>query len=133
MTENLGHDIEVARRALLTLLEAAATAQPSGKQNTFAAHNLPDLILVEIREKNLPVSYANAFLDPARKSRDRTLVQDALAKLADYMERVGKTYDLACIDRRAFVALGDYTLPGAEALPSLCQLQVWLAHQLPEA
>ncbi len=36
---------------------------PTGKQNSFAAHNPPDGILVEIR--NSPLSYANAFAQPA--------------------------------------------------------------------
>ena len=51
LLRNLGGDTEMARRAALALLEAAATAQPSGKQNTFAAHNLPDLVLVEVRDR----------------------------------------------------------------------------------
>jgi len=132
LLENLGDDVEVARRAVLTLLEAAATAQPSGKQNTFAAHNLPDLVLVEVREKNLPVSYANAFLEPARQSRERTLMDDAVARLGDYMARVGRTYGLEALDRRALTAVQDYSLPGAEVVPSLTDLQKWLAAQLQE-
>jgi CRISPR system Cascade subunit CasC len=132
LCKNLGSDAEVARRAVLALLEAAATAQPSGKQNTFAAHNLPDLVLVEVREKNLPVSYANAFLEPARHSQKQTLLDDAIAKLGDYMARVGRTYNLEAIDQRALTAVQDYTLPGAEVVPSLANLQDWLAAHLPE-
>ena len=57
----------MSRAALwLPCCEAAAVAQPSGKQNSFAAFSLPDFILVEVSDKNLPVSYANAFLKPAR-------------------------------------------------------------------
>jgi CRISPR system Cascade subunit CasC len=131
LCENLGGDVQVARHAVSALLEAAATAQPSGKQNSFAAHNLPDLILVEVREKNLPVSYANAFLDPARMGPKHTLMDDAVTKLGDYMARIGKTYGLETIDQRAVTAVQDYTLPGAEAVPSLSDLQEWLGKQLP--
>ena len=130
LCDNLGGDAEVARRAVLALLEASAMAQPSGKQNTFAAHNLPDLILVEVRERNLPVSYANAFLAPARAGRTRTLMDDAAEKLGDYMQRVGGTYGLFALDKRAYTSVGDYRLPGAEALPSLDGLRDWLAGQL---
>jgi CRISPR system Cascade subunit CasC len=130
LVENLGGDTAVARRAVLALVEAAATAQPSGKQNTFAAHSLPDLVLVEVRKKNLPVSYANAFLKPARASGDKSLVDDSVEKLANYMARVSKTFDLN--GERAFTAVQDYTLPDAVALPSLPDLQKWLAAQLPE-
>jgi CRISPR system Cascade subunit CasC len=133
LRKNLGGDAEVARRAVQAFLEAAATVQPSGKQNTFAAHNLPELILVEIRDKNLPVSYANAFIQPARSTRKQGLMDDAVAKLADYMERVGTTYDLAAMDRRAMTSVQDYTLPGAESVSALSKLQTWLAESLPEA
>jgi len=132
LCENLGDDAEVARQAVLALLEAAVTVQPSGKQNTFAAHNLPDLVLVEVREKNLPVSYANAFLKPARRDHTHTLMDDAVAKLDDYVARIGQTYDLEAMDERALAAVQDYTLPGAEVAPSLAALQEWLAAHLPE-
>ncbi len=134
LVENLGGDVTVARQAVLALLEAAAIAQPSGKQNTFAAHNLPDLILVEVREKNLPVSYANAFIKPARQNFKLTLMEDAIAKLNDYMTRVGTAYNLAEMGARALMTtLPDTTLPDAEAQASLSELQKWLAAQLPEA
>ena len=134
LVENLGGDVTVARQAVLSLLEAAAIAQPSGKQNTFAAHNLPDLILVEVREKNLPVSYANAFIKPARQDFKHTLMEDAIAKLNDYMTRVGTAYNLAEMGARALMTtLPDTTLPAAETQASLSELQEWLAAQLPEA
>ena len=133
LCENLGEDTEVARRAATALLEAAATAQPSGKQNTFAAHNLPDLILVEVRNRNLPVNYANAFLEPARQNHKKSLVDDAVDKLSSYVARVGQTYSLEDLDQRALTAVHDYALPGCEVVPSLADLQAWLAEHLAEA
>ncbi|MCB0000510.1 MAG: type I-E CRISPR-associated protein Cas7/Cse4/CasC, partial [Anaerolineales bacterium] len=64
LVENLGGDKEVAAKAVLAFIEAAAVAQPSGKQNSTAALNLPDFVLVEVSDKNLPVNYANAYLKP---------------------------------------------------------------------
>ena len=125
---NLGSDAEVARKAVLALLEAAATAQPSGKQNTFAAQNLPDLILVEVSQKNLPVSYANAFLKPSSKYGEKSLMDDSVAKMADYMGRVGKTF--AIENTRAFAATQEYEFPNAKAQESLPALQKWLAAQI---
>jgi len=134
LVKNLGGDVAVARQAVQALLEAAAIAQPSGKQNTFAAHNLPDLILVEVREKNLPVSYVNAFIKPARQDFKHTLLDDAVAKLGEYMARIGTAYNLTEMDQRALMTtLTDTTLPQAEAQGSLSDLQEWLAGQLPEA
>ncbi len=133
LVENLGDDKSVARKTILALLEAAALAQPSGKQNTFAAQNLPDLILVEVREKNLPVSYANAFIKPVRQDSKHTLMDSAVEKLGDYMTQIGATYDLAALDCRALTATQNYALPEAKTLSSLSKLQEWLAAQLPEA
>jgi len=133
LLENMG-DVAVARQAVLALLEASAIAQPSGKQNTFAAHNLPDLILVEVREKNLPVSYANAFIKPARQDFNHTLMEDAVAKLGDYVARIGTAYDLDAMDVRALMTtLPEVDLPGAKAAASLSALKAWLAEQLPGA
>ena len=134
LVKNLGDDTAIARQAVLALLEAAAIAQPSGKQNTFAAHNLPDLVLVEVREKNLPVSYANAFIKPARQDFKHTLMEDAIARLSDYITRIGTAYNLNAMDERAVMTtLPDVALPGAETQVSLAALQEWLAAQLPEA
>jgi len=134
LVKNLGGDVEakaVARRAVLALLQAAATAQPTGKQNSFAAHCLPDVVLVEVREKNLPVNYANAFLKPARWSGHQTVMDDSFEKLADYLARVGRAYGLDQ-DKRALMTIQDYSLPGAETRASLKDLQEWLEKQLPE-
>jgi CRISPR system Cascade subunit CasC len=128
LVENLGGIEMVARKAVLALIEAAATAQPSGKQNTFAAHNLPDLVLVEVQKKNLPVSYANAFLKPARASGDETLMDASVRMLGEYMERIVPVYSLEA--RRAFAATSDYKLVGAERVKSLTSLKQWLEGEL---
>ncbi|MGC8879967.1 MAG: type I-E CRISPR-associated protein Cas7/Cse4/CasC [Anaerolineae bacterium] len=131
LVRNLGDDIPVARKAVLVLLEAAAKAHPSGKQNTFAAFNLPDVVLVEVMHDNLPVSYANAFLKPARPSGDQSLMDASVAQLSDYMSRVIPVYDLEA--QRAYTALQDgHQLPFAQRCPTLKGLQEWLAEQLPE-
>jgi len=128
LVNNLGGDKEIAGKAVLALLEAAATAQPTGKQNTFAAQNLPDLILVEVSQKNIPVSYANAFMKPARATGDQSLMDASVGKMADYAERIGKTYNLQ--NERAFTATQEYDLPGAKAHDSLPDLQNWLQKQV---
>lgn len=130
LVENLGGDATIARRAVLALLEAAATTQPSGKQNSFAAHCLPDLIIVEVRQRNLPVNYGNAFLKPARQSAERSLTEDAASKLADYLDRVARAYGLDK-DSRGYMSLYDHQLPG-EQTASLSELQEWLSEHLPE-
>jgi len=67
LAKHLGSDSEnQAHRAAATLIQAAALATPTGKQNSFAAHSVPEVILVEVSEKKQPISYANAFLEAVR-------------------------------------------------------------------
>ncbi len=72
-----------------------------------------------------------AFLKPTRQGYEQTVMDDSVAKLADYMARVGRVYGLSA-DHRALTAVQDYTLPGAEVQPSLDDLLQWLAKELPE-
>lgn len=127
---NLGQDVGVARRAVLALLRASVLAQPSGKQNSFAAQNLPDWVMVEVAPRNLAVSYANAFVRPVRASGDQSLVDASVAALADYLQRLDTVYEPAA--RRCFIATGDWALPGAERAGSLSALAAWLEARLPE-
>lgn len=128
LVHNLGGDLETARRAVQSLLEAASTAHPSGKQNSFAAFNLPDLVLVEVSDSNLPISYANAFLKPARTSGALSLMEDSFQKLAEYITQVDKTFEPAV--RRAFISLQGSVFPGEHKV-SLSNLQDWVNGQLP--
>lgn len=59
LAENLGdHDLLI--RGVQAFVEAAVYALPTGKQNSFAAHNLPALVAVSVRS-HAPRSLANAF------------------------------------------------------------------------
>jgi CRISPR system Cascade subunit CasC len=75
---------ETAGKAVRALLEAACLVTPTGKQNSFAAFQPPSLVWVEIRDRNLPVSYANAFCNPVNpKAREGLEKQSALALAAE--------------------------------------------------
>ncbi len=129
LVANLGGDVEVAARGVLALLDAVVTAQPTGKQNTFAAFNLPDLVLLEVSDTNLPVSYSNAFLKPVRATHDATLMENSVKQLANYMDKVTTAYNLSA--RRASLSLVDANLPASEAAGSLDELKSWLKRLLP--
>ncbi len=63
LAQNLGGDERLAKRGLLAFLRASIMAIPSGRQNTFAAHNLPAFIGIAVHNAQ-PVSLANAFEQP---------------------------------------------------------------------
>jgi CRISPR system Cascade subunit CasC len=113
LIENLGGDAEMAHRAVAAFLEAAALAAPTGKQNNFAAHNPPDAILVELSQSHVPVSYANAFVEPVRASASADVVAASVQRLSDYAAQLNRAYGLA---RRAF-ALCPRGMTIAEAQP----------------
>jgi CRISPR system Cascade subunit CasC len=129
LVDNLGGDKEVARRAVLALLEAAAMAHPTGKQNSFGAFNLPDFVFVEVSDRNLPVSYANAFLKPAYGTSNQSLLTNSVEQLSKYVTRLSKVYGLA--PQRAFIAVDD-DLAFLDQKPcgSLDDLKKWLEPQL---
>ena len=62
---------------------------PTGKQNSFAAHNPPDGMLVEIR--NSPISYANAFARPATQG-ERDIISQSVAQLGQYVHDMDTGY-----------------------------------------
>ena len=128
LVKNLGGDHAIAKRAVLALLQAATMAHPTGKQNSFGAFNLPDFVLVEVSERNLPVSYANAFLKPVKGFGDESLLANAVAALNDYVARLSKAYNLA--PQRAHIAVTESEFLGQEAQPSLDDLGKWLEAKL---
>jgi CRISPR system Cascade subunit CasC len=130
LVKNLGGDKVVARKAVAAFIEAAAIAQPSGKQNTFAAYNLPDLVLLEVSDRNLPVSYANAFIKPLRASGNQSLMELSAKSLSDYIEKISTAYNVET--KRAALSLMENQMPGTEIKPSLVDLQKWLVGCLPQ-
>jgi CRISPR system Cascade subunit CasC len=94
LTESLGIADATKRAALVkqgvdAFVRAFTVAIPTGKQNTFAAHNFPSYALAVVREKGQPIALTNAFLKPARpRGEDIDLVDDSIAKLEDYFARL---------------------------------------------
>lgn len=132
LLENLGgqEHRDVACRAVLALLRAATVAQPSGKQNSFAAFSLPDLVLVEVSETNLPVSYANAFLRPARAWGNNTLMDASIEQLGKHVASLSKAYGLKA--ERACLVVSGNEFAIAEAKDTLDDLEAWLRDHLPQ-
>jgi len=82
LVSNLQGDEGLAAHTLGAFIMAAAKTNPSGKQNSFAAHNYPDGILVEV--KSSPASYANAFVKPVKPVEDADVEECSIGQLANY-------------------------------------------------
>jgi CRISPR system Cascade subunit CasC len=91
LTGNLQNDRELALKTVEAFLRAAVEAIPTGKQNSMAAHNPPDLVFVVVRERGL-WSLANAFVQPIRPDRDGDLTQRSAEALDRYWGRLARMY-----------------------------------------
>ena len=115
---NLAGDQDLVVRAITTLIKAASFAIPSGKQNTFAAHNLPDYILVEFRDA-VPVSYANAFLKPVTASRDHSLMDVSISELEKHIGQLDAAYRMPLLRLVLRTDGKDSGLESAQGCPNL--------------
>ena len=88
---------------LPVLLRVMAMSNPSGKQNTFAGHVLPEAILVEVKQDKIPLNYANAYAEPVSRM-SRRIVQDSIDKLVNEVNLMDACYQLPIV-HRGFMAL----------------------------
>jgi len=85
-----GKDHEkLAAHTVGAFIRGAAMVNPTGKQNSFAAHNPPDGMLIEIR--NTPINYANAFARPVTQG-ERDIISQSVAQLAQYIHDMDAGY-----------------------------------------
>lgn len=94
LARNLGGDAAAAREGALAFAEAFVQARPSGKQNTFAAHSLPALVLAVVRQSGQPVSLVNAFEVPVRPTEKLGLTAGAVLKLGGHYAQLKRMYGL---------------------------------------
>jgi len=105
LVSNLQEDRELAVSGLKAFLEAFVVAEPTGKQNTFAAHNPPEFVAVAVRRNTAPRNLANAFETAVRVRKEESitrksaelLVQKAKALQAAY-GGAGQTFILNLAD-----------------------------------
>lgn len=91
LLENLGSE-EALVRAIDAYARTFILSLPTGYQNTFAAHTLPDLVNVAVRKR--PVSYVNAF-EKAVAPDERGTIAAASEAMADEASKVTELYGLA--------------------------------------
>ncbi len=126
LMDNLsGHENakEITNALIKTLIKTMAFANPSGKQNTFAAHSLPSAILIECKDVNIPVSYINGFEEAAYASREGGLIFNSIRKLAKEVQKIQEGYGLPVCKRLWFNTEGiTLKLSGTEVCTSLMDM-----------
>ncbi len=94
LLDNLQGDVELALSAVEALTRALALAIPSGKQNSFAAHNPPEFAGLCLRHAT-PLSLANAFEKPVAPRADQALTEQSVERLAAYESKLAVVYGSA--------------------------------------
>ncbi len=82
LVANLQGDVELAAKGLRAFLDGFVVAEPTGKQNTFAAHNPPEFVVVSVRHNTAPRNLANAFEVPVRVTKGQALTKISAENLA---------------------------------------------------
>ncbi len=90
--KNLQKDTELMLRGLEAFLRAMVKAKPSGKQNSFAAHNDPEYVLFTVRQEADPRNLANAFEKPVRPSREKSLTEASVERLEARWQKLSAAY-----------------------------------------
>ncbi|MFZ2447150.1 MAG: type I-E CRISPR-associated protein Cas7/Cse4/CasC [Syntrophobacteraceae bacterium] len=86
-------DYTEADKIIKAFLEAMVYAIPTGKQNSFAAQNLPSFGLFVRRQGGVPISLANAFAKPVRPQKDDDdLVGLSVAALTRHWDALKTVY-----------------------------------------
>ncbi|MDO4255515.1 MAG: type I-E CRISPR-associated protein Cas7/Cse4/CasC [Kocuria sp.] len=93
LIQNLG-SVEAAVRSVQAFATTFVETLPTGKQNTFASHTLPEVVAVAVRDRR-PVSYVNAFerAIEASEGEDRRFL--AAQSMAAEAVSVSDTYGLS--------------------------------------
>lgn len=92
LVENLQSDTELATKGLRAFLEGFVVAEPTGKQNTFAAHNPPEFVAVSVRHNTAPRNLANAFETAIRLRKDESLTTRSAEALTQKAKMLQTAY-----------------------------------------
>jgi CRISPR system Cascade subunit CasC len=105
LDKNLQGDADLVKTTVSAFLKAFIHAIPSGKQNSFAAHNPPSLVFAVVRD-GAPVSLANAFVKPVATGRDGDLVALSINAMDDYYGRLVGMYGVGGLKKSALSQMG---------------------------
>ncbi|MFO8071971.1 MAG: type I-E CRISPR-associated protein Cas7/Cse4/CasC [Polyangia bacterium] len=93
LAENMGEPSEEKTLEIAAnLTDLMARVVPTAKQQSFAAYNLADLVLVSFSD--IPVSYANAFEKPVDRDNKGGFIAPSVEALESYAKKVVDGYDL---------------------------------------
>lgn len=109
LLRNLDGDRDLAIATVQAFLTAARDAVPTGKQNSFAARNVPSLFFSVVRPAGA-WSLANAFVNPVRPTRESSLTEASIQALDKHWGELTTLYGEPDGASLAVCALGEAPL-----------------------
>jgi CRISPR system Cascade subunit CasC len=92
LVENLQGDTGLSLTGLRAFIEGFIVAEPTGKQNSFAAHNPPEFVFVTVRNDGAPRNLANAFEVPVRVKGEESLTNESVKRLIEKDKKLSDVY-----------------------------------------
>lgn len=108
--DNLQGDRDLATQGALAFLRAFALTLPSGKQNSFAAHNPPLFVGLRAGE-GLPRNLATAFERPVWASDGKSIAALSVERLLAEWEKFDRAFGVLDPEWVALLNLADADLP----------------------
>lgn len=87
---------------LEAFVKAVVFVNDYGKQNSFAAFQLPSAILVEVKDTKIPLNYSNAFLSPVRPKIKENLVEGSIRQFRDFVNHISQKFGTDFVERLWF-------------------------------
>lgn len=129
LAANLQGDHALALQGLLAFAEGLARALPSGKQNSFAAHNPPSFVGVVLRHGS-PLNLANAFEKPVTPKPQQPLTAQSVAALSECERQLAAFYGDGRDRWGVLDATGAWPADLGTHQASLAELLQWLRDQV---
>lgn len=92
LVANLQGDTDLAMKGLRVFLQGFVLAEPTGKQNSFAAHNPPEFVAVSVFRDAAPRNLANAFETAIRAKTGESLTRKSAEALSVKANALDKAY-----------------------------------------
>lgn len=133
LVHNLNGDAELAKEAVIAFVKAAVLAIPSAKQNSHAAHQLPDFALCTVRTSGPLMALSNAFAKPIKPSRDKSITAVSAEALSDYWAKLNNAYGGISEADSAWYGIDipdELDVAGAAKMKGLADTLDWLREKL---
>jgi CRISPR system Cascade subunit CasC len=129
LLENLQGDKDLTLLAVEVFVQATVRAIPTGKQNTFAAHNPPSFVGTAIRRGG-PLNLANAFEKPIMAKQEKSLTTLSVEALTSYESQLATVYADGS-DAWGYLDLtGSWPKDKGVAHADLAKLSAWVKEQV---